>query len=126
MKKLLFFFFSVLLFASCSNDDSNSSGGNSRKIKYEVTGNFTGSMSATHTTESGGGATTEFTTLPWEMLIEFDPSVPSAGLAVGGIGGVQGQTLTVKVYQDGILKSTTPGTTGSGGSIVISSPSIVF
>ena len=125
MKKLFLFILTAISLSSCSNDDS---GGydDSRTIRYQVDGNYTGTMSTSYTTNSGGAGIEEFSALPWSMLILFEKQVPSAVMAVSGSGGVQGQTLTVEVYQNDELISTHEGTATSNGSILIGTSPIVF
>jgi hypothetical protein len=126
MKKILFLILSTLFLVACDDDSFGNHNDTSRHIRYQVDGNFTGTMSAHHTTHSGGTGTVEFSDVPWSMLILFEKKVPSAAMAIAGSGGIEGQTLTVEVYQDDILQSTNHGTAGSNGSIVIGTPPIVF
>lgn len=125
MKKPLIFL--LMIFAtlvSCSSDDSNS--GSSRDIKYEVTGNFSGDLDVTYITASGGGTSAEVTSLPWELSFTADASSSGAGFNAGGSGGVQGETIVLKIYQGGELKGTTEGTANSDGIVVATSTTVTF
>lgn len=127
MKKIFFastLFGLSLLFASCSKDKE--SNGNSRQIKYEITGNFTGSLTAAFSTANGGQTAESVSGLPWTKEINYEASVSNAAMGVAGAGGVAGQTITVKVYSGGSLKSTTPATASSSGGINVVPPGIEF
>lgn len=126
MKKILFLILSTFFLISCSDEEFGNHHDNARHIRYQVDGNFTGTMSAHHTTHSGGAGVTEFSEMPWSMLILFEKKVSTAVMAIGGSGGVEGQTLTVEVYQDDVLQSTSHGTAGANGSITIGTPPITF
>lgn len=128
MKKLFFLFTAVtaLVFTSCSSDDNGGNSGSSRDVKYEITGNFSAPLDVTYITASGGATTTEVTSLPWSMSFTADASSTGASFNAGGGGGTPGQTITLKIYQGGVLKSTTDATANSDGIIVASAPAIVF
>lgn len=109
---------------SCSDDDSPSA--TSRKVTFEVTGNFTGALSTTFITASGGGTTESITSLPWSKEIEYESSVPSASMSIVGAGGTSGQTLTLKVLAGGKQISSTPAVATASGTISVSAPSLIF
>ncbi|WP_306354146.1 hypothetical protein [Flavobacterium sp. '19STA2R22 D10 B1'] len=119
----------VMSLTSCSSsDDDNGGGGNAnqRNVKFEVTGNFTGDLSATFIVASGGAVSEDLPSLPWIKEITYEPSVSGTGISVGGTGGVAGQTLTVKIFSGGTLISTTPATANNNGTVTISAPSYIF
>ena len=111
--------------SACSDDDGGGKSG-SREVKFEVTGNFTGEMSAVFLTASGGGTTESINTLPWSKTITYESSVPTTQIGVAGAGGNFGETLTVKVIVGGSEKSSTPGTATNSGSISVSAPAYAF
>ncbi len=128
MKKLFFLFtiVSSLVLTSCSSDDDSGNGGSSRDVKYEITGNFSAPLDVTYITASGGGTSAEVTSLPWSLAFTADAASTGASFNASGFGGVAGQTISLKIYQGGVLKSTTDATANSDGIIVASAPAIVF
>jgi len=128
MKKLFFLFtiVSSLVLGSCSSDDNGNSGSSSRDVRYEITGNFSAPLNVTYITASGGATSAEVTSLPWTLSFTADAASTGAGFNAGGFGGTAGQTISLKVYQGGELKSTTNAVADSDGIIVASAPSIVF
>ncbi len=114
----------LILLAACSKDESASV--KIRDIKFEVTGNFSGTLDATYITSSGGGTNESISTLPWSKNITYTSSTPSTAITVGGGGGVAGQTLLVKVFAGGALVSETPGVATSSGVVVVASPAYIF
>lgn len=127
-KSFILLFSTVMALASCSSDDDNGSTatGGSRDIKYEVTGNFSGELDTTYITASGGATNADITALPWEYSFKADESTHGATFNVSGTGGVAGETITLKIYQGGDVKSTTPGTANSDGIVVVSAPAVTF
>lgn len=122
---LLLAFFCV----SCSGDDNGNSGGSaqprSRNVKFEITGNFTGQVNISYTSQSGG-STTESITLPWSKEITYDSSVSHASIGLIGAGGVNGQTATIKVSAGGTQVSSTPATAGTNGAMSAAAPAYSF
>ncbi len=109
---------------SCGDDDGGVK--TSRNVKFEVSGNFSGSLDATYLTESGGGTTESIPSLTWTKTVNYASTVPSTSILVGGLGGSPGQAITVKVFAGGNLVSTTPGTATTDGVIVVSAPAYIF
>ena len=109
---------------SCSEDDSSPA--KSRDIKFEVTGNFTGTLSATYINAIGGGAHESIPSLPWNKTLTYASTVPSTALSVGATGGVAGQTVRVKIFAGGTLISDTPEVADASGMLVIASPTYIF
>jgi hypothetical protein len=110
------------LFLSCKDDDPKPS---SRTIKYEVNGNFTGSVFASYTTASGG-TTNEQINLPWSKEITYAASVTAAIVALNGNGGVAGQQVTIIVKRGNSQISSTPISVGSTGGFSTTAPAITF
>lgn len=114
----------LMLALSCSKDEPAPT--KSRDIKFEVTGNFSGTIEATFITASGGATNETISTLPWTKSIVYQSTVSGTTITLGGGGGVAGQTLKVKVFAGGSVVSETPGVANSSGIIVIASPTYVF
>jgi len=103
---------------SCSsdNDDNGGSGSGSRDVKYEITGNFTGKLSAVYIEKGGNALSEDVNSLPW--VKEFTAEAKSSGATVGasGTGGVQGQKITVKMSVGGkVVNELTAETNSNGG-----------
>jgi hypothetical protein len=127
MKQRLFYLAILViapLLVSCSDDGEGKSG--SRDVTFEVTGNFSGQISTTFITASGGGTNESINGLPWTKVIRYEKSVPSTAISVIGAGGETGETLTVKVVAGGNQVSSTPGSADNDGTVVITAPSYIF
>lgn len=112
---------------SCSKDENPTASTNSRQVKFEVVGNFSGILTPTYYSESGGlGTNPDITSLPWTKEITYQVSVTGTSIAVQGNGGVSGQTITVNVYSGGNKISSTSGVATTQGIISVSAPALLF
>ncbi len=109
----------MLLF-SCKKDKTNS-----RTLRYELSGAFTGTLFASYTTASGGTANDPVTTA-WNKEITYASNVTSAIIAISGNGGVPGQKVTVVVKRDGRQLSSTVATADASGSFSKPAPTVIF
>jgi len=118
----------LMVFGSCNNDDGNEPQNTSRTLRYELTGNFSGSnMIAAFTTASGGTVTEQITALPWNKEITFDSNVNGANMVVSGAGGTSGQQVTMVIKKGGTPVGTPiTATADAGGTFTLSSPVITF
>jgi hypothetical protein len=112
-------FVASFLFQSCSTDDVAASG--SREVKYEVTGNFAGKITAAATTNNGISEIIEINKLPWTLELTAKDSIKSLFVTATGTGGMAGQTVTLKIYVGGKVVSTSTATALSGGIITVNS-----
>ena len=129
MKKLTIVLLStIIFFGSCDkNSKDNPSGNTSRVIRYEVTGNFTGTFSAAYTPTSGGITSEDFTALPWSKEITYAASVTGASIGVSGTGGVAGQKVKLIIKRGGTQIGTPiEQTAGSSGTFSIAGQPIIF
>lgn len=126
LKQIMLALTLVFTFASCSSDnDDNGSVNKSKDVKYEVTGNYTGTLSVTYMEAAGGVLIEDITKLPWTK--EFTATdAPGASLSVSGYGGTAGQTLTVKTYIGGKVEKQLTATATQDGIIVAICPTYVF
>lgn len=85
---------------SCKKDKDKEPNNTSRTLRYEVTGNFTGSLIVSYTTASGGTANDQVT-LPWNKEITFAGNVTAAIVALSGSGGTAGQKVTLITKRGG-------------------------
>ena len=129
MKKLTIVLLStIIFFGSCDKDPKDDPPGNtSRVIRYEVTGNFTGTFSAAYTPTSGGITSEDFTALPWSKEITYAASVTGASIGVSGTGGVAGQRVKLIIKRGGTQIGTPiEQTAGSSGTFSIAGQPIIF
>lgn len=131
MKSILKTFAIVLTLAftafSCSSDnDDKGSGNNSRDVRYEITGNYSGKTSVTFFEKGGNVLNEDLTKLPWTKEFTADAKSLGASLNASGYGGVAGQTLTGKIYVGGKLENELTATATSDGIIVLPLTPYVF
>lgn len=127
MKKLALAFVAVLtVLVSCKKEEKKNPEPSSRTLRYEITGNFTGSLVASYTTASGGG-TNDQITLPWNKEINYAQSVTAAILAVSGSGGSAGQKVTVVIKRGGAqVGAPIEATASTAGSFTVAAAPVVF
>jgi len=129
-KSILAFIAALTILVSCKKDTDkkpDDTAGSSRTIRYEVTGNFTGTFFTSYTTAAGGTANDEIATLPWNKEIEYAKGVTAAIIAVSGNGGVAGQTIKVIIKRGGNQVGTPMEVVaGPSGGFSKAAPVIVF
>jgi len=114
----LFFAFVV----SCSKDDDKDTGGNnSRLVKYELSGSYSGTLLIVYINEDGVNQLADNVSLPWskEVTIKGNSTTPlilSANTEVGGQGQAN-QTITGKISVGGVQKKTASTNSTSSGYI---------
>lgn len=106
---------------SCSKDNNNSSTpvSNKREVRYELSGNYSGSLKFIYSNESFGYNELIVSTFPKSVSITYPVSI-SACTANGltdAVYGKSGETLTLKIYSGGTLVKTVDANTNSAGSI---------
>ncbi|MEN2490065.1 MmpS family transport accessory protein [Flavobacterium sp. B11] len=110
---------------SCSSDDDKG-GNNSRDVKYEVTGNFSGQMDAVYMESGNAAQSVDITKLPWTKEFTASASTSAVGIQVSGHGGVVDQTLTIKIYVGGKVEQETTAKAKADGTIVAVPGTFVF
>ncbi|TCC90096.1 hypothetical protein EZ428_12465 [Pedobacter frigiditerrae] len=129
MKNLMIPF--IILFTltlSCKKDSDNSPDNNSRTLRYELSGNFTGSIVTSYTTASGGTVNETVTAIPWTKEIDYATNVTAAIIALSGSGGVAGQKVNLVIKRGGVQVGSTIELVAksSGGIEPATGPAIVF
>lgn len=111
-------FFSIILF-SCSGDDDNGPGNNNaRDMKYEITGNYSGSLNVIYTDEGGSQQLIEISSLPWSKSLTVNNDVPIVVLGAGvnsSNPGNEGETVTFKIYRNNEVVAESTHTAISNG-----------
>lgn len=127
-KLTIVFLLALTLFISCDKDsDDDNRPTSSRTIRYEVSGNFTGSFTAAYTPASGGLTNQEVTSLPWSKEITYAASVSGASIGITGGGGVQGQKVTLVIKRGGeAIGSPIEQPVNSAGVFSIAGQPIIF
>jgi hypothetical protein len=125
LRLIAFNFLALLFFQSCSKDEVAASGG-SRAVKYEITGDYTGSFIVAAVVANGSFETFEVKKLPWVYEFTADKTVTQVGASAAGTGGRDGQKATYKVYIGGKEVSSGAGTAISGGFIQLNPKYHVF
>jgi len=112
---------------SCSSDDNdNNSAPASRDVKYEITGNYTGTLSTTYFEKGGNALNEDITQLPWTKEFTAEAKSLGASINASGYGGAAGQTLTGKIYIGGKLENELTATATNDGIIVLALTPYVF
>lgn len=128
MKKLTIVFIAALtILAACKKDADKTPDRPSRTLRYEMTGNFTGTLFASYTTASGGTTNDQITTLPWNKEITYADKVTAAVIAITGNGGTAGQKVTLVIKRGGTqLDTPMEIVANSFGAFSASAPVVVF
>jgi hypothetical protein len=117
MKKLIPNTFQILIISlllfSCSKNEVSQS--DSRAIKYEITGDFTGKLTVVAATNTDPFEIMEVTKLPWKLEFEANKSLTTVVIAATGSGGITGQKASMKTYIGGKEVSSGGGTALSSG-----------
>lgn len=116
LRNLVFLF--IFITFSCSKDDSPSS--NSKVIKYELSGTYSGTLIVVYTNSDGVNQIEDNISLPWSKEITLtNPSattaiVLTAGSEVSGAGQAN-EVVTGKIFIGSDLKKTATVNTTSIG-----------
>lgn len=118
---LSFIFITVLsIFSSCSSDDDNPAP-QSRNIKYEITGNYSGRLTVTYADEGGNSQTIDVNSLSWSKSLVVENSVSAIAIAAGNSGvnnpGQMGETITLKIYRNDVVVEVSTATATDNGFI---------
>lgn len=106
------------LFSCNSNDDDYQN--NSKNIKYEITGNYSGHLTVVYNDNISGNTVVTVTSLPWSKEVNYPNNVQVIGIgasSVVGHYGAAGQSATLKIYNDGNVVRNGNATTDSNGVI---------
>lgn len=117
----------VLLLTSCKKDNNNQQ---SRAVRYEISGNYTGKLNIVYTDEAGNFQTVTNVSLPWNksftavaavQAVTFTASTTSTSTV-----GVAGQTATAKLYIGTVVKQNLTQTADGTGRIQFNSLTHTF
>lgn len=120
MKRVTVAFIIGLLFVFSNCKDENPINNKERKVKYEITGNFTGKFLIVYTDVSGGNKTLTDIPAPWSQEVTYPASTFTVGIgAQASVTGSPGQTATLKIFVDGKEIKSSTATAGSLGEIIL-------
>lgn len=117
-------FCSCLLLLSCSKDSATPA--DSRNVKYEITGNFKGTLGVGCTTSNGSAEYLEVKTIPWKKEFTADKTTKAVAINATGSGGTAGQTAILKIYIGNVEVESGSGTTTSIGIISLAPEPYIF
>lgn len=115
----------AVLLSACSKDDDGQPPAQSRQVKLEVTGNYTGTVHLLYTNAPGGTQNDQIT-LPFTKNITYEPSVMAIVFALAGNGGAAGQTVRIKVTIGNTAKTPVEKTVDATGNFSFSTPGYTF
>ncbi|MFV0378532.1 MAG: MmpS family transport accessory protein [Mangrovibacterium sp.] len=121
-------FLGTVLF-SCGKDDDDTPTPDSRVVKYELTGTYSGTLLVSYTNADGETQLVDKVTLPWskEVTVKAGPVTVGVGASSETTGfGAAGQTLTGTLSVGGVVKKTTTVNSLSTGYIALSNIAYVL
>jgi hypothetical protein len=120
MKTITLIFITAILFTFSNCNDENPAASNEKKVKYQITGNFTGKLLIVYTDVSGSNKTLTDIPAPWSQEVTYPASTFTVGIgAQASVTGSPGQTATLKIFVDGKEVKSSTATTGSLGEIIL-------
>jgi hypothetical protein len=111
---------STLHVVSCKKDEATASG-DSRAVKYELTGNYSGKFLLVASTNNSDFEAIEVNKLPWKLEFTARASMKYALILGTGSDGVAGQTATLKTFVGGKEVDSATATALSSGIISLTS-----
>lgn len=108
-----------IIAGACGKDDDQNDGArNQRKVKYEITGNYSGKLLVVTSTNAGNLQQFNNIAVPWTRELEYGKDVLAAGIGLQTADlnvGAPGQSITLKVYLNGQLKANKTIAAGANG-----------
>ncbi len=112
--------FLLTLIISCNkDDDSGSTDGNSRTVKYELSGTYSGTLIVVYINADGVNQVVDNVTLPWSKEVVVTAADPvalvlQAGSEVGGFGQAN-ESMTGNIEVGGVVvKNANVNSTSTG------------
>ncbi|MBK0383067.1 hypothetical protein I5M32_08860 [Pedobacter sp. SD-b] len=114
----------ILIIGSCSKD-KKSNNATSRKVKYEITGNATGSFTMVYTNSSGVAENVTVQSLPWSKELTVQNSVQAVVFTSNGTT-TPGKVAVANLYIGGQIKQTATQTANNNGTIIFGGLSFTY
>lgn len=105
--------------------------GDTRQVKYEISGNFSGKLLVVYTSANGNSLTEDrLSGLPWSKQVTYETKVTGAGISVVSSDpaflGSPGQTITLKIFAGNKVRHSEVYTANAMGIINIPTMAFVF
>jgi hypothetical protein len=128
VNKIYIFLLAAFLLNACKKENNNSN--QSRLVKYEIAGNYSGKLTVVYADETGVLQTVTNVSLPWSKSFTTQAAVQSvafnASTTSTAVVGVAGQTATAKLFIDSAVVKSNQQTADATGRIQFSSLVYVF
>jgi Mycobacterium membrane protein len=126
-KMALPYLLAILLLVSCKKDNTSSGGTNTRVVKYEVTGTFTGKLNIVYLDNVSGNTLVSDVSLPWLKELTYGTNVSGIGISGQATAvGVAGQNAILKIYSGGTVVKSGTVTAGNLGELILPSFAYTF
>ncbi|MBX2901675.1 MAG: hypothetical protein KF775_18645 [Cyclobacteriaceae bacterium] len=127
--RIIFIYLLVLLVStlfSCSSGDEPTTN-KPRIVKYEITGNFSGTFTVVYTSLTGGNRVENNVPIGWSMEMDYPASTTSIGIGAQATNlGSPGQAAVIKIFVEGKEVKSSSATAGSLGEMIIPTISYSF
>lgn len=111
---------------SCSSGDEPTAN-KPRKVRYEITGNFSGTFTVVYTALTGGNRVENNVSIGWSMEMDYPSSTTAIGIgAQATTPGSPGQAAVIKIFVEGKEVKSSSATAGSLGEMIIPTISYSF
>lgn len=112
----------VLIFSSCAKNDPTP---NNNNVKYEVSGNASGTFNIVYTNASGALESTTIQQLPWVKEITVQSQVKVVAFSLTG-NTTAGKKIVANLYAGGEIKQTSSQIADNSGTVVIGTLNFTF
>ncbi|GAB2824875.1 hypothetical protein [Ferruginibacter profundus] len=118
---------SLFLQACNKNDGDRLPANNTRVVKYEITGNYTGKLTVVYNDNVNGNTLVNDVAVPWSKEVTYLQNITGIGIgAQASMPGTLGQTATLKIYVNGTEVKRSSGSAGTSGELILPAIAYVF
>jgi len=120
-KLVLLLLTAVVALSSCSKSKDDPTP-DTKVVKYEITGNYSGRLLVVYTDKNGSSANEIVSALPWSKELTVQSSTISVGFGGQTAApnyGANGQTVTAKLYVKNEVKQSGTAVADANGAIVL-------
>jgi hypothetical protein len=127
-RKIKLIVFTLLsLFISCTDGEDASPNNNSRTLQFEITGNFSGNITASYTGATGNTINEQLPSVPWLKEVIYNANVTAAVIGVSGTGGMVNQEVSLVIKKGGVqISAPLIFKANSAGGFIGSAPGILL
>ncbi len=106
--------------AACKKNSDGPGNTDTRIVKYEITGNFSGKLTIVYNDNVNGNTVLNNISLPWTKELTYTQNVAAIGIqAQAASAGMPGQTATMKIYAAGKPVKSSAAVAGALGEMVL-------